>query len=119
MKERPENVDLNHARLTVGSNQVKYPGNCGTPLVDLITVKLLLNSVFSTPRGKFMTIDIKNFYLNTPMKRFEYMRLKLSDLPNNVIKHYNLSGKVTKDGYGIWLWSAPPNGKIESERDSL
>ena len=46
-----------------------------------------------------MTIDIKNFYLNTPMERYEYMRLKLSDLPDDVIKHYKLTQKLTSDGY--------------------
>ena len=46
-----------------------------------------------------MSIDIKNFYLNTQMPRYEYMRLKLSDLPNYVIHHYNMENIVTKDSY--------------------
>ena len=46
-----------------------------------------------------MTIDSKYFYLNTPMERYEYMRLKLADLPGNVIAHYNLNDKATPDGY--------------------
>ncbi len=32
-----------------------------------------------------MTMDIKDFYLNTPMTRFEYMRLRIADMPDNVI----------------------------------
>ena len=78
---RPEKDDSYQTRLTVGGDRVNYPGYCGTPTVDLLTVKLLLNSVVSTPGTKFITIDIKYFYLNTPMPRYEYMRLKLSDLP--------------------------------------
>ena len=46
-----------------------------------------------------MTIDIKDFYLNIPLSRYEYMRLKLSDLPKDFLKQYNLNSKVTKDGY--------------------
>ena len=46
-----------------------------------------------------MTIDIKDFYLNTPMARPEYMRLKIDDMPDNVIKQYQLREKATKDGY--------------------
>ena len=46
-----------------------------------------------------MTLDIKDFYLNTHMARFEYMRLKLTDLPANVIKYYDLNAKVTTNGY--------------------
>jgi hypothetical protein len=30
-----------------------------------------------------MTIDIEDFYLNTPMDRPEFMRLKLSNIRNN------------------------------------
>ena len=33
------------------------------------------------------------------MERYEYMRLKLADLPHNVIAHYNLRDKATPDGY--------------------
>ena len=33
------------------------------------------------------------------MDRFEYMRLKLADLPDDVIKQYNLEDKVTPDGW--------------------
>ena len=67
--------------------------------MDLLTVKLLLNCVISTPGAKFITIDIKDFYLNTPMSYCKYMQLKLSNLPNDFIKQYNIASKVTKDGY--------------------
>ena len=73
MNYRPEKGDPYRTRLTVGGNLIVYPGDCGTPIVDLLTVKLLLNSIISTPDAKFMTIDIKNFYLNTPMDQFKYM----------------------------------------------
>ena len=35
----------------------------------------------------------------TPMDGYKYMRLKLSDLPENVIKKYNFQDRVTIDGY--------------------
>ncbi len=43
----------------MGGNLINYPGNCGTPTADLLTVKLLFNSIISTPHAKFMCIDIK------------------------------------------------------------
>ena len=46
-----------------------------------------------------MTIDIKDFYLNTPMTRYESMRLKICDVPEDVTKHYNLATKVKNNGY--------------------
>ena len=64
---RPKKDDPYRTRLTVGGDRLHYPGDCGTPTVDLLTVKLLLNSVISTAGARFMTIDIKDFYLNTLM----------------------------------------------------
>ena len=46
-----------------------------------------------------MTMDIKDFYLNTPIARYEYMRLRIADMPDDAIKHYNLRDKATPDGY--------------------
>ena len=97
---RPEKMDEpNRTRLVAGGNRVHYPGDAGTPTANLLTVKLLLNSIISTPNAKFMTMDIKDFYLNTPMARFEYMRLQLEDMPEDVIAHYNLNKIATPEGY--------------------
>ena len=65
--ERPEKEEPDQIRVTMGGDRINYPGDCGTPTADLLTVKLLLNSVISTAHAKFMTIDIKDFYLMTPM----------------------------------------------------
>ncbi len=46
-----------------------------------------------------MTLDIKDFYLNTPMKRYEYMHLKLADIPEEIIEEYKLCEIVTDDSY--------------------
>ena len=36
-----------------------------------------------------MTMDIKIFYLNTPLKGFEYLQLKMSDIPEDVNTNMN------------------------------
>ena len=97
--ERPEKADPNRVRITVGGNQINYPGDCGTPTADLLTVKLLLNSVVSTKGAKFMTMDISNFYLMTPLKRKEYVRMKLDNFPDDVIDLYGLKEKATPDSF--------------------
>jgi hypothetical protein len=76
------------------------PCNAGTPTANLLTVKILINSIISLPGAKFMTLDIKDFYLNTPMARYKYMQLRIADMPEDVIKHYNLRDRATPDGYG-------------------
>ena len=56
-----------------------------TPTAEMLLVKIMLNSVISTSGAKFMSIDISNFYLNTPMLWYEYMKLKLSNLSEEII----------------------------------
>ena len=65
----------------------------------MLTVKLFLNIIVLTPNEKFISIKVKDSYLNMPMPRYEYMRLKLNDLPENIIQQYNLRGKVSMYDY--------------------
>jgi hypothetical protein len=44
-------------------------------------------------------VDIKDFYLNTPMTCFEYMQIKISDIPEEIIDKYNLHEIAMEDGY--------------------
>ncbi len=46
-----------------------------------------------------MTLDIKNFSLNTPMERYECVRIKLDDIPEEIIQQYLLQDKVDSEGY--------------------
>ena len=48
---------LYRTHITMGGSLVNYPDDCGTPTADLLTVKLMFNSIISTPGAKFMTID--------------------------------------------------------------
>jgi hypothetical protein len=57
--------------LAAGGDRVHNPSNAGTPTANQLTVKILIYSIISTPGAKFMTMDIKDFYLNTLMARYE------------------------------------------------
>ena len=70
---------------TLGGCLTNYPGDIGTPVVDMLTYKLLFNSVLSTPYAKLMVIDIKKFYLNTPMYQYEYIILPIGIIPQDII----------------------------------
>ena len=45
-----------------------------------------------------MTGDLK-VYLNTPLKRYEYVQLKLEDTPKEILEEYKLKEKATSEGY--------------------
>ena len=46
-----------------------------------------------------MTLDIKDFYLMTPMDRYEYFKMKLDLFPDDVVKEYELQSKVDDKGF--------------------
>ena len=45
-----------------------------------------------------MTMDISNFYLMKSLHRPEFIRMKLSNIPDKVIEEYKLREKATKNG---------------------
>ena len=65
--------------MIAGSNIV-HPGYVGTPTGSLDLVKLIINSVLSQRNAKFVCFDIKNFYLGTPLHRFEYVCARFNEI---------------------------------------
>ena len=60
--------------------------------------KLLFNSVVSTRDAPFMTMDISNFYLMTPLKRSEYIGINIKDIPEEISLEYNLREMAMPNG---------------------
>ena len=94
---RPQNDDPNRVHITVGRNLINYPGELTTRTADLTTAKILWNSTISTPGARFACADIENMYLQTPMDRYEYMRIKANLIPNVFKDTYNLWDKLYND----------------------
>jgi hypothetical protein len=66
-------------------------------ITDITTFKILINSTLSTEDAAMMMMDIKNYYLVTPLTRFEYMEMLLSHFPEEIIQKYNYALAV--DGW--------------------
>jgi hypothetical protein len=45
-----------------------------------------------------MMMDIKNYYLRTPLPHYEYMRMFLSRFPEEIVEKYNLKA-LAVDGW--------------------
>ena len=82
---RPTKSETHRVRTTVGGDKLDYEGDCSTQCASLITTNCLLNSTISTPDARFMVLDIKDFYSGTPMSIYEYMKLPLSIIPEEII----------------------------------
>jgi hypothetical protein len=66
--------------------------------MEMLVAKMLLNSIISMKGACFMTMDISNFYLMTPLHQPEFIQMKLSNIPDKVIKEYKLREKAALDG---------------------
>jgi hypothetical protein len=95
---RPYKDDPDCTGITIGGNRICYPGNMGTNTASLELLKLLLNSVLSRKGARFSSIDLKNFYPDTPMLEPEYICIKISDIPDKSIDEYKLTG-LDRDGW--------------------
>ena len=89
---RPDKDDPDHTRITIGGSPICYPGDVGTNTASLELFKLLLNSVLSRKGARFSSINLKNFYLDTPMPDPEYVCIKITDIPAEFIEEYQLVG---------------------------
>ena len=116
---RPQKEDSDRTRITIGGNLICYPGDVSTPTGSLELAKLVFNSVLSRRGAKFACFDIKNFYLCTPLDRFEYVRIKLADIPDEFINEYDLTSKV-RDGWAYFeirrgVYGLPQSGKLAND----
>jgi hypothetical protein len=92
----------------VGGNRFDYSGDVANPTADITTFKILINSTLSTEDVVMMMLDIKNYYLGTPLPRYEYMRVLLSCFPE-IVDKYNLKA-LAVDG---WVYIEIRKGMYE------
>ena len=90
MHFKPHKSDPERIRLCAGGDQLIYDGPLWTPMADITTVKIHANSTISTKGARYMTGDIKNFYLGTAMKKFEYAKYHRKNIPQEFIDLNNL-----------------------------
>jgi hypothetical protein len=81
----------------VGGDRLDYSGDVATSTADITTFKILINNTLSTEDAAMMMMDINNYYLSTPLPRFEYMRM-LSCFPEEIVQKYNLNA-LAFDGW--------------------
>ena len=108
-KESASGVITRRIRGTAGGNLIHYPGDVSARTAEMEVVKILLNCVASE-NAHWMTVDISDYYLNTTLKRPEYIRISLKHIPDDIMLKYNLSSyvynnsvlfEITKGMYGL------------------
>ena len=85
-------------RWTIVGDCIAYNGKLATPTANLSIVKIHLNHTISTKGGHYDVIDIKDFYLGTPMIEYEYARIPLSKISQEIINQCHLTS-ISHEGY--------------------
>ena len=112
LDHRPLKSEPFRIRLVVGGDKLDYLEDAGSPAATMLETKILLNSTISdADKGaKFMSADLKDFFLKSIMPEPEYMRIPWNIIPNDIIRRYNLTEKrhgdyvyvkITKGMYGL------------------
>jgi hypothetical protein len=94
INHQPQKDDPNCVCITVGSNLINYPYELTTRTADMVSAKIMWNSMVSTLGAKFGGANIENIYLETLLDQYKYMQMPLSLFLNDIIAHYNLLVKV-------------------------
>ena len=104
-------------RGTIGGDRIKYPGETTALTAAIPVVKLLLQAAMSE-NVQVLTKDAKDYYLNTPLTRPEFLRIPLKFIAPCVLDKHHLrpliSGNsvlfsVHRGMYGLPKPAALPN----------
>jgi hypothetical protein len=68
----PQKTETHRVRMTAGGDKLDYPGDASSPAVSMLDAKLHINSTISDAKNgaRYLGLDIKNFYIGTPMSYF-------------------------------------------------
>jgi hypothetical protein len=87
---KPNKTEKHRVRLTVDGDRLDYSGDTATSTADITTFKISINSTLSTTEAKMMMMDITKYYVGTPLPTYEYMRIPLTIIPQDIIEKYDL-----------------------------
>jgi hypothetical protein len=108
-------------RGTFGGNRSDYEGPKIAETADLVTVKLLLNATISDHHARFMTADVTDFYLGTPLTRPEYMVIRLDQMPAESRQKYVTNPALIRGGCVLTeinksIYGLPQAGRLSQQR---
>ena len=74
---RPLKSEPYRIRLVVGGDKLEYHADSSSPAATMLETKILVNSVISDAHmgARFMSADLKDFFLASIMPQPEYMKI--------------------------------------------
>ena len=87
----------------------------------MTTFKILVNRTLSTPGAEWLGLNVKSYYLGTPMDNYyEYMFIPINQIPPEIIDHYKLHNIVHKGKVYVeicrGMYSLPQAGTLTKKQ---
>jgi hypothetical protein len=120
LKEKmKDDVLVRRVRGTLGGDRINYKGDVSARTASLEVVRTLLNSVLADD-ADFMTADITDYYLNTPLLRSEYVRVGKGQISSTIVAEYKLETYLLDDYYYFevvkGMYGLPQSGLLAQQR---
>jgi hypothetical protein len=90
---RPGKSEVYRIRMTIGGDRLEAFQDVRSTAVGIIDTKLHLNSTISDADegARYATCDIKDLFLGSKMKVFQYMKVHRRYIPQEIIDEYGLT----------------------------
>ena len=87
--------------MTAGGDRLDYPGDASSPAVSILDAKLHINSTISDAHkgARYFCIDLKNFYLGTPMTNYQYISVLQKMIRKEVWDDPRYTIHISADGF--------------------
>ena len=117
---RPNKAVHERLRMCMGGDKTESVMDTTTRTEHLTTCQLHMNGVVSTPGARFAGGDIKDFYLNTPLKKKRYGKVRAKYIPEETNKKHNLKRYIEDDGWihfeiGKGIYGIPEAGRLAND----
>jgi hypothetical protein len=98
---RPQKAETHRVRMTAGGDKLDYPGDASSPTVSTLDAKIHINSTISDAHkgARHLGLDIKNYFLGTPMTYYQYIRVPPSTIPTELWNDPRYKIDINDDGY--------------------
>ena len=83
-------TETHRVRMTAIGDRLDYSGNPKSLAVSILDAKININvDISNTKKGAwYIGIDIKNFYLGTLMKYYQYLHVHHTLIPDEIMDEY-------------------------------
>ena len=119
IKQNQSGKLVQRVRIAFGGVNWDKTNNTKADVVDRTTFKIMCNVAVSE-NANLSGVDISDFYIHTPLKEKEYMKIPINVIPAELIQKYNLDRFYERGYVSVilhkTLWGHPEAGRLSQKK---